>query len=50
MIYTSERGIRIIMIIFLLCLFWAVGYFIKGLQEINHNYDNLLQISDINNN
>ncbi len=41
MIYTSERGIRTILIVFLLCFAVFVIYFLNEVKKIEIIYDNI---------
>ncbi len=43
MIYTSEKGIRTIMLVFLLGFFFVTMFFIKEMKKIENIYDNIAE-------
>ncbi len=48
MIYISERGLKIIMLVFLLVIFIFIIYFINETKKIENVYDDLLFEANLN--
>ena len=43
MIYTSEKGIKVIMLVFLLVFFFVVVYFVSEVKKVEKTYDDIAQ-------